>query len=296
MRRIFIGMFTLAITLGGIVMSNFAADESAIRVMSFNIRYNNPGDGINAWPNRKDKVADMIGKRHQADLAGLQEAQRDQIDDLVERLPEYAWFGVGRDDGKDAGEFTPIFYRKDRFDLLEQETFWLSETPDMPGSKSWDTAITRIATWGKFRDKKSGKEFYYINTHFDHRGNQARTESAKLIVKKIGEIFGETPTVLTGDFNVRETSDAYEVLAGKQEANGTTSILKDARYASKTGHQGPTSTFTNWEEYGPPETKIDFIFVQNGFEVLSHKVLDDRYDNRFPSDHLPVLAEIQFGE
>ncbi len=272
-----------------------AEENQPIRVMSFNIRYNNPGDGINAWPHRKNHVAEMIGKRYQADLAGLQEALKGQIDDLVKQLPDYEWFGVGREDGKEAGEYTPIFYRKDRFDLLQQDTFWLSETPDVAGSKSWDSSLMRIVTWGKFKDKKNGKLFYYFNTHFDHRGRQARVESAKLVWKKIAAITGKTPAVLTGDFNVRENSMPYAILTGKETAGDSLSDLKDARYLSIKAHEGPTSTVSSgagWTKYGPPGSKIDFIFVRNGFLVASHRVLDDRFDNRFPSDHLPVLAEI----
>lgn len=264
------------------------ADENALRVMTFNIRYNNPGDGINAWPNRKDHVADMIGTKHKADLAGLQEALKGQIDDLQDRLDDYAWFGVGRDDGKDKGEYCPIFYRKTRFELLEKGTFWLSETPTVPGSRSWDAAITRIVTWGKFKDLKNEKTFYMFNTHFDHRGREARFESAKLITQKAPKIAGDTPYFITGDFNLRETTDAYAVLAGGE------SPFEDARYASKKPHEGPTATFTRnqWTELGPPESKIDYLFVKKGLGVLTHKVLDDQYDGRFPSDHLPVLAEI----
>ena len=270
-------------------------DGAVLRVMTYNIRYNNPGDGVNAWPNRKDHVAEMIGTKAHADLAGLQEALREQIGDLAARLPGYAWFGVGRDDGKDKGEHTPIFYRQERFELLDHNTFWLSETPEVPGSKSWDAAITRIVTWGKFKDKTSGIEFYYFNTHFDHIGRQARTESARLIWKKIQSLTLGAPVFLTGDFNVPEKSEAYRVLTGNTPEAGPVSDLRDARYLSQTGHQGPTSTFANkdWTQFREPESKIDFIFVRQGIQVLSHKVLDDQYDGRFPSDHLPVVAELK---
>lgn len=270
-------------------------DGTVLRVMTYNIRYNNPGDGVNAWPNRKDHVAEMIGTKAHADLAGLQEALREQIGDLAARLPGYAWFGVGRDDGKEKGEHTPIFYRQERFELLDHNTFWLSETPEVPGSKSWDAAITRIVTWGKFKEKASGVEFYYFNTHFDHIGRQARTESARLIWKKIQSLTQGAPVFLTGDFNVTEKSEAYRVLTGNTPEAAPVSDLRDARYLSQSGHQGPTSTFVNedWTQTREPESKIDFIFVRQGIQVLSHKVLDDQYDGRFPSDHLPVVAELK---
>ncbi len=151
--------------------------DSLVRVVSYNIRYNNPGDGEHAWPLRADRVANLL-RFYNPDLFGLQEALQGQIDDLVARLPQYAWFGVGRDDGRSAGEGTPIFYRRDRFTLLDQGTFWLSETPEVPGSKSWDAAITRIATWGRFVDRTTGTRFLYLNTHFDHIGQTARERSA----------------------------------------------------------------------------------------------------------------------
>lgn len=297
MRRI-LGFILILGLCGPIDRAAGSEKNESIDVMTYNIRYNNPGDGINAWPNRKDRVAEMIGARYHADLAGLQEALKEQIDDLAQRLPDYAWFGVGREDGKEKSEYTPIFYRKDRFELLEQDTFWLSETPDVAGSKSWDSSLMRIVTWGKFQDKNTGIQFYYFNTHFDHRGQVARVESAKLIWKKISEITGELPAVLTGDFNLRENNPAYVILTGKEPVGDSSSDLKDARYLSKKGHEGPTSTFVSgegWTQYGPPESKIDFIFVRNGFTVNRHRVLDDQFDGRFPSDHLPVLAEIQIA-
>ncbi|MEW6237877.1 MAG: endonuclease/exonuclease/phosphatase family protein [Candidatus Omnitrophota bacterium] len=274
-----------------------AADDSlSIQAMTYNIRYNNPDDGINAWPNRSHRVAEMIGTRYHADFAGLQEAKYDQIQDLEKALPDYGWFGAARDDGDKAGEFCPIFYRKDRFELLKQNTFWLSETPDAAGSKSWNSDCVRIVTWGQFRDKKSGKIFYHFNTHFDHRSELARVESAKLISKKAVEIAGDSPAFLTGDFNTQEKSQPYSIIVGKESIGDFRSSFQDARYLLKEGkHEGPTSTFTmeGWTKYGAPETKIDFIFILKGFAVLRHRVLDDQFDGRFPSDHLPVLAEIE---
>ncbi len=276
-------------------------DEATIRVMTYNIRYNNPDDGVNAWPNRKDHVAEVIGKRFQSDLVGLQEALMGQIRDLEERLPDYAWHGVGRSDGDEEGEHSPIFYRTERFEVLDHGTFWLSENPDEPGSQSWDAAFPRIVTWGKFKDKKLDKVLYHFNTHFDHRGQKAREESAKLLVKKVHEISGNSPSVITGDFNFRESSDPYALLTGKEAINGLRSDLKDARYALVEGkeHEGPTATFTikNWTEHGAPETKIDYILVCGPVKVLRHRVIDYKYDDeRFPSDHLPVQAWVELEE
>lgn len=288
-------MPSLVLTLAPMAQpADTPADEATLKVMTFNIRYNNPGDGENAWPNRKDVVAETIGQKYQADIAGLQEALKEQIDDLAARLPEYAWFGVGREDGKDKGEFTPIFYKTDRLELLDQNTFWLSETPEVPGSKSWDTAITRIVTWGKFKDKKTGAVFYHFNTHFDHMGRQARVESARLLSQQAIALAKDVPTVVTGDFNTREKSDPYLVLTGKSPfLAGASSDLKDARYLSNSPHKGPTSTTTNWKDHGEAESKIDYIFVRGEVEVLNHAALNDKYNGNYPSDHLPVLAEVR---
>jgi endonuclease/exonuclease/phosphatase family metal-dependent hydrolase len=291
--RVFSAVLTaVALVLSSCVAVPPAPEPSPLRVMSYNIRYNNPADGINAWPHRKDSVAEMIGARHRADLAGLQEALRDQIDDLADRLPDHGWTGVGRDDGGDAGEFSPIFYRRERIEFLEGGTFWLSETPEVPGSRSWDAAITRIVTWARFEDRSDGGEFYVFNTHFDHRGQEARVESARLLLKRISEVSPGYPVILTGDLNVREDNPAYRILTeGEPEADAA-SVLLDARYASLTGHQGPTASFNDWVEQREPESRIDYILVRRGIRVLSHRILDDRFDGRFPSDHLPVLAEV----
>jgi endonuclease/exonuclease/phosphatase family metal-dependent hydrolase len=257
----------------------------ALRVMSYNIRYDTPADGINAWPYRAAHVADMMAGRHGSDIVGVQEALRHQIDDLAGLLPDFAWTGLGRDDGEDGGEFSPIFYRRHRFELLDEGTFWLSETPELPGSRSWDAAITRIVSWGRFRKLPAGREFYVFNTHFDHRGEVARMESARILGARIAELSEEMPVILTGDLNVTETSEAYRILAAVPG-------LADARYASDSGHEGPTASFNNWVELRGPESRIDYIFVRGPIRVLAHRILDDRYDGRFPSDHLPVLADI----
>ncbi|MFH1737504.1 MAG: alpha/beta hydrolase fold domain-containing protein [bacterium] len=264
--------------------------------MTFNIRQNNPNDGVDAWPNRKDRVAEMIGARYRVDLAGLQEVFKGQLEDLEERLPGYAWIGVARDDGKEQGEFCPIFFRAERVELLENGTFWLSETPEIPGKKGWDAACNRIVTWGKFRDKKSGRLFYHFNTHFDHVGRQARQESTKLLWQRISSTTQNIPVVVTGDFNTRENSQIYALLTGKEPMGDTHSDLKDGRYVSINGHEGPTTTSTDWTTIRPPETKIDYIFVRNGVEVMKHRVLDDCFDGHYPSDHLPVLADVKIPE
>ena len=259
-----------------------------VRVMSFNIRYDEPRDGVNAWPNRKKKVADVI-RFHKADLVGVQEALLSQLRDLETLLPDFAWCGVGRTDGKEAGEFSAILYRKSRFRLIETKTFWLSETPDVAGSKGWDAAFPRIVTWAKFRDRSTGKTFIHFNTHFDHVGERARSESSSLILKKVSEILPNGPFVVTGDFNVKEDSGAYKTIMA-----GTPTVkVADAKYASVNGHFGGDSTFSAFKELEPGR-KIDYIFVREGVKVFEHGVLSDRWNGLWASDHLPVIAEIQF--
>ncbi|MBN2330147.1 MAG: endonuclease/exonuclease/phosphatase family protein [Candidatus Omnitrophica bacterium] len=298
MKKVFLLVFSIFLT-AAFFADAATADDPAIRIMTYNIRMNTPSDGINAWPNRKDHVAEMIRDKYQVDIVGVQEALIEQVHDLEARLTDYMRIGVGRDNGWDQGEHMAIFFRKDRFELLQQNTFWLSETPEIPGVTSWESACNRIVTWGKFKDRTSGREFYHFNTHFDHRSQKARVESAKLIWRRIQAMTNGLPVVLTGDFNIQETNEAYAILTGKEPADGDDrSDLKDARYITKIPHQGPTSTFTRnqWTETGAPETKIDFIFVRNGFQVLSHQVPNDKYDGRYPSDHLPVVADLAFPE
>ena len=251
-------------------------------VMSFNIRYDEPRDGVNAWSNRKQKVADVI-RFHKADLVGVQEALVKQLRDLEALLPDMAWCGVGRSDGKEAGEYSAILYRKSRFQLQECKTFWLSPTPDVAGSRGWDAAYPRIVTWAKFRDRITKKTFIHFNTHFDHVGQIARVESSKLILQRITAAAGRLPFVLSGDFNVVESNEAYRTLAGG---------MSDARYISVNPHFGGDSTWTAFKQIEPGR-KIDYIFVRKGMRVIEHGILSDLWNGLFASDHLPVLAEIE---
>lgn len=284
-------LFALANTDAARPTSGSLTNPRYLRVMTFNIRYDEPRDKENAWPNRKELVASMI-RFHHADLVGLQEALKRQIDDLQRLLPEYAWVGVGRDDGKTGGEFSAIFYRKTRFINLATSTFWLSETPDVP-SKGWDAAYPRIVTWAKLKDTTTGKTFFHFNTHFDHRGVQARQESARLLLQRIYKVAGRLPVVVTGDFNFKEDTVGYQILTGMnpQQERDLQGMVQDARYLSQGGHHGPTSTFNEFKAL-VPDMKIDYVLVKGKVRVLQHGALSDTWNGRFPSDHLPVLAEI----
>ena len=265
-------------------LAAFDSESSSIRVMTFNIRYNNPKDGEHAWPNRKERVASVV-RFHAVDLLGVQEALRGQIEDLQQSLPEFSWIGVGRDDGKDAGEFAPIFYRKDRFELVDNGTFWLSETPELVASKSWDAALTRIASWAKLIDRKTSAGIFFLNTHFDHRGEQARTESARLIVERIEHLADANQVIVTGDFNVPPGAEAYSTMTG---------FLTDSRLSSQTPPHGPEGTFGGFAVGSTDNAdRIDYIFVDPSIQVYRHGNLSDQWDGDYPSDHLPVLSEIQ---
>lgn len=271
--------------------SHLNHSEKKIRVMTFNIRVNVPSDSLNAWPYRKEIAASMI-RFHHADIIGIQEALYDQVKDLAERLPDYDWFGVGRDDGNKEGEFMAIFYLKRRFIVTNNSTFWLSENPGIPG-KGWDAACNRIVTWGKFKDNNTAKTFFHFNTHFDHVGEIAREESAKLLLKYIKDIADDSDAIITGDFNSTPNSTIYKILTHNSEEEPELRLI-DTRMISINPHHGPSSTFTGFKlsklmEKGQP---IDYIFITNNIKIFNHGTLSDTFDGLFPSDHMPVLAEI----
>lgn len=257
-------------------------NQVSFNIITYNIRMNTPSDGVNAWPNRKDKVAGLL-KFHQADIFNVQEALPEQMDDLAASFPDFDHVGVGRDDGKRQGEHMAIFYKMDRFTKIKDGMFWLSQTPDKPGF-GWDAVCNRTATWIKLKDNRSKKTFYVFDTHFDHRGKVAREEAAKLILKSIREINTENlPVILTGDLNLVKTSEPVQLILKE---------LNDAMDKTITPHYGPAGTSGGFDVKELPH-KIDFIFVNNKVTVLRHGNLSDSFGLFYPSDHLPVLAEVQ---
>ncbi|MDX1640421.1 MAG: endonuclease/exonuclease/phosphatase family protein [Balneolaceae bacterium] len=275
------------------ISSFFAEDSNSIRVMTFNLRLDTPSDGANAWPHRNKLVARVM-RYHEADFVGIQEGLPHQLEELDEMLPYFRRIGVGRNGTEEGeGEYSAIFYRESRFNMLDNDTFWLSEHPNEAGSMGWDAAFPRIVTWGKFRDSETDKTFFVFNTHFDHQGEEARAQSASLILEKINEIAGDHPVVLTGDFNVTENDPPYKILT--DEEGGADVKLEDAFYHSQYGHLGPSSTWNGFEKIVPGR-RIDFIFTNSGFNVVLHAIIADHQDGKFPSDHLPVVAEIEFVE
>ena len=265
-----------------ILVSNLISAQN-IRIITYNIRYNNPGDGINAWPNRSQQVAALL-EFHQADIFGLQEALIGQIQDIQKQLPHMKWVGVGRDDGKEAGEFSPLFYNSKKFKALKSGWFWLSQTPEKPGL-GWDAACNRICTWLLLEADKKDQQFMVFNTHFDHQGTKARTESAKLILQKIKELNRDNlPVILTGDFNLTPEQEPISVI---------TKELKDSRSISKDAPYGPAGTFNGFKFDSPLKDRIDYVFVNNRVEVKQYGVLSDSKDQRYPSDHLPVFVNFE---
>lgn len=252
-------------------------------VITYNIRMNTPDDGVNAWPLRKDKVAALL-KFHQADIFNVQEALTEQMNDLESSFPDFDHVGVGRDDGKTAGEYMAIFFRKSRFEKLNDGMFWLNETPDKPGL-GWDApSDIRDVTWIKLKDKISKRAFYVFDTHFDHRGVKAREESAKLILKSIKEINKENlALVLTGDFNCKKNSIPIQLILKE---------LNDAQDKSLTPPYGQEGTSGGFNVKLMPN-KIDFIFINDKVTVLRHGILSDSFGLFYPSDHLPVLVEVK---
>lgn len=260
-----------------------------LHIMTFNIRLNTASDGENAWPYRKDIAASQI-LFHDIQLLGVQEALHDQMVDLQERLPSFKFEGVGRDDGKAAGEYSAIFYDTSRLRVLESATFWLSLTPDIPGSKSWDAAITRIVTWVHFRDRKTKKDFYAFNTHFDHMGKIARAESAKLLLAKVRSIAGKKPVVVMGDFNAEPSAEPIQILLSPNDPDRLINSLE----LSQTAHYGPTGTFNGFKNAELSDQPIDHIFLKNGGKVWKHATISQTWKGRFSSDHFPVMAVINF--
>lgn len=265
---------------------------STIRVMTFNIRYDTPADGPNAWTWRKDLAASTI-RFHRPDIAGLQEVLVSQLGDLEAMLSDYAWVGVGRDDGREAGEFNPVFYLKARFRRLESATFWLSENPDRPGVKGWDAACARVVTWVRLRDLWTGRVLVAFNTHFDHVGETARRESAKAVLAAMERIAAGTPVVLTGDLNCTREDAAYRTLVGP--GRGGRPVLRDARDIPERPPYGPPASFNGFRAELPAGLPIDHIFVRSGTTVVAVAILPATLAGRFVSDHNPVVADLRLA-
>lgn len=279
-----------------------------LNVATYNIRYDNKGDVEkgNGWEQRKPVIAKLI-QFHEFDLFGTQEGLVHQLEDLKRSLPGFDYVGVGRDDGKQAGEHSAIFYNVNKFELLDHGDFWLAENTTLP-NKGWDAVLPRICTWVKVKVKESGKELYMFNIHFDHVGKVARSESSKLLLAKIKEMASNHTVILTGDFNVDQHNPSYQLL-------NESGIVADA-YDLAPVVYATTGTFNNFDPNTKTESRIDHIFLTKDFKVLRYGVLTDTYrafkdteayqsgnfpaevslkdfTARVPSDHFPVLISIE---
>ncbi|MEH6434404.1 endonuclease/exonuclease/phosphatase family protein [Massilia sp. DD77] len=258
-----------------------SSTPAPINVATYNLRYDNPGDGPNAWPARKEMVKALI-RYHEFDIIGTQEGLAGQIADLA-RMEEFDHVGVGRDDGKQAGEHSAIFFRKRRFALLDKGDFWLSETPDRP-SFGWDARCChRLASWARLRDRSTGRALFVFSVHFDHEGEQARRASAELVLRKIAEITRGEPTICVGDFNSTPETVQMQAMA---------TAMRDAARVSKAPPYGPPGTFNGFRLDAAMSDRIDYIFVDRHVEVLKYAVLSDSFERRYPSDHHPVVARV----
>lgn len=277
--------FLLSLFLACALVS--VAQTDTLRICSFNIRYDNADDYPNDWPHRRDTLASFLKAQH-LDLIDMQEVLHNQLEDLRRRLPLYEYVGVGRDDGKEKGEYSPVFYRKDRFRLLGSGTFWLSQHPDSAGFIGWDGACTRLATWLVLQDRaKGGKEFFLLNTHFDHVGQEARRQSARLIRRRIEALAQGRKVIVTGDLNVSDQSEAYRLLTED-------GLLRDAWKAAER-REGVNYSFHDFGQLPvPSRAKIDFVFVSDGFRVTDYAIPAEDGAKGFLSDHNPQVVELLY--
>lgn len=294
-----------------ILTASLCIQAQNLFVATYNLRYDNEDDRQegNGWTKRCQVICDFLNFE-QPDIFGTQEGLKHQLEDLKRGLDQYDYIGIGREDGKEQGEHSAIFYKKDKLKCLDKGNFWLNETPEKP-VLGWDAACVRICTWGKFHDWKTNLTFYFFNLHMDHVGVIARREAAKLVIKKIKEIAGNNaPVILTGDFNVDQHDEIYKIFS-------ESGILKDSYMAAK--HRfAENGTFQDFDSSMKSESRIDHIFVSNKFEVNNYAIHTDaywtanekmpklksgnapkelefqQYTHRLPSDHYPVLAKIRY--
>ena len=295
--------------LSAFLLSGLCVQAQKINAATYNIRLLSRSDSLqgDGWWHRRDALCGLIGF-HDFDIFGAQEVCYPQLRYILEALPQYDYVGVGRDDGDRAGEFSPVFYKRERFRLLDSGTFWLAERTDVPG-KGWDAACMRICSWGRFEEKDSGRRFWFFNLHMDHRGVEARRQSARLVLSRIGSMCGDEPVILTGDFNVDQNNESYRLLAGSE-------LLVDAFEVAQVRY-APNGTFNAFDPNRKTDSRIDHIFVGGGIAVERYGILTDTYRSeakekvgardfpsevtmrkavaRTPSDHFPVCAVLDLG-
>jgi endonuclease/exonuclease/phosphatase family metal-dependent hydrolase len=287
-RRLLAILSVLALLLVDGLAGAQPVPRDALQVMSFNIRYGTAKDGDNHWSARREMLFDVIRERD-ADLVGLQEALASQIDEIQAAVPGYAVVGVGRDDAGRAGEFSAILFKTGRFRVADAGTFWFSDTPEVPASKTWGNNITRICTWARLIDR-DGRGFYHFNLHLDHESQPSRERSTALLRQRIdARAFPTDPVVVTGDFNVGERNPALTTLVSKGDS---ASPFVDT-YRVLHPDETVVGTFTGFKMGNTAGEKIDYVLVQPGAEVMSAEIIRASRDDRYPSDHFPVSARIR---
>lgn len=295
MKLLLVGIACLTASVVG--STDARAETLDLRVMTFNIRNGAADDGANSWDHRQSLVFELLRAENCA-VVGLQEAFRFQLDAIVSALPQYGVVGVGRDDGKERGEFAAILYQERRLRLLDGQTFWLSDTPEVIASKSWGNTITRICTWAHFEEKASGQRFYVFNVHLDHRSESSRFHAVELIAGRIAARADPDPVILLGDFNAGEETDELRFLRGEIPGPTAPRTLRSGWFDTfralhaKTTYSGTFNRFTGFRK-GP---KIDYILTQpQAGYVLEAYILDWNRRGRYPSDHFPVVARLLLG-
>jgi endonuclease/exonuclease/phosphatase family metal-dependent hydrolase len=280
-------LFPFIILLVFIPGCNKKSDGDILKVMTLNVRYDNPKDSINAWLNRASLVCRFL-KDEEPDLLGMQEVLAHQYDYLDSVLTDYNSVGVGRTDGAKAGEMNPVFFRKERFELIRTKTFWLSDTPEVAGSKAWGSSLPRIVTWIELSEKTTHEHIYFFNTHFAHDSDSARIMSSGLLLDSVDSIAAGFPFVITGDLNMLISSKGYEILTGPYES---VPLLSDTYAISEKRPQGPAYTFNGFSD-STSSGRIDYVFVRNGMKVLEHRTFIKKEHGVYISDHWPVMAKV----
>src|SRR5690554_2226717 len=282
MKKVMLFALGLCLTLSPIFAGKPSGKE--LIIASYNLRMDTPSDGENSWSHRKEMVKELI-RFYDFDIVGTQEGFKHMLDDILE-LGNYAYVGVGRDDGQDAGEHSAILYRKDRFEVLESGNFWYSETPEVPG-KGWDAVCcNRICSWAKFKERRTGTSFFVFNSHFDHQGKEARKNSSLLLIRKIKEIAGDATVFVTGDFNAVPDAEPIRLIH-------ESGLLLDSYEVTEEPPYGTVSTFNSYRLDSPVKNRIDYIWVTHNVKVKKYGVLNDLPYFRFPSDHFPVMIKAE---
>ncbi len=279
-------IFILALSLFFISMAFAQNDKEKyeLNIATYNLRLDTSNDGLDAWKHRKENVNGLI-RFHDFDIVGTQEGFQHQLLDIT-TTGDYAYVGVGRDDGVNGGEHSAIIYKTDRFEVIDNGDFWFSETPETP-SYGWEAKYRRVCSWAKFQDKEAGKEFYVFSLHYDHEAKEARRNSSLLLLKKINEIAGDTPTFCVGDFNATPDGEPIQIIYNAD-------ILHDARLVTETKPYGTEGTFNAFKLDGPMKDRIDYIWVSKDITIKKYGVLNDVHYGRFPSDHFPVMVKASF--